>query len=68
MTDKKLTKDSTLADIFKNNKKANDILGQNGVPCVTCPMAKMEMDQLKIGEVAKIYGLDLDKILKDLNK
>ena len=68
MTDKKITKDSTLSEIIKSHPEAEKTLGINGVPCMACPMGKMEMDKLKLGEVAEIYGLDLDKILKDLNK
>ena len=32
-----------------------------------CPMAQFEMDKLEIGEVCKMYGLNLEKILKELN-
>jgi hypothetical protein len=28
----------------------------------------MEMDKLKIGEVCEMYGLDLEGLLKELNK
>jgi hypothetical protein len=31
-------------------------------------MAEMELSSLKIGEVCKMYRLDLEKILKELNK
>ena len=31
-------------------------------------MAQFELDKLKIGEVCKMYGLNLEKILKELNK
>jgi hypothetical protein len=61
----KITKESTLAEIL-DIKGTEDILAKHGVPCVTCPMAKMEMDKLKIGEVCKMYGVDLEKLLKDL--
>ena len=40
----------------------------NGVPCLSCPMSPFEIDKLKIGEVCKMYGLNLEKILKELNK
>jgi len=30
-------------------------------------MAKFEASKLKIGEVCKGYGINLDKLLKDLN-
>ncbi len=79
----KITKDTTLAEILGVppsrssadfvrrsplwRAKAEEVLAKHGVPCVTCPMAKMEMDKLKIGEVCKMYGVDLEKLLKDLN-
>jgi hybrid cluster-associated redox disulfide protein len=63
----KITKDATLAGILEN-PKAEEILAKHGVPCVTCPYAKMEMDKLKLGEICKMYGIKLDDLLKDLNK
>jgi len=64
---KKITQKTTLAEIIKNNKAA-DILMQNGVPCLSCPMSQFEIDKLEIGKVCKMYGLNLAKILKELNK
>ena len=61
----KIAKDATLAEILEI-PGAEEVLTKHGVPCVTCPYAKMEMDKLKIGEVCKMYGVDLDKLLKDL--
>ncbi len=37
------------------------------VPCLGCPMAAMEMKDLKIKEIADKYDLDLKSILDDLN-
>jgi len=64
---KKFTQNTTLAKILelKNGEK---ILHNYGVPCITCPMAKFEIEKLKIGQVCKIYGLPIKEILKDLNK
>jgi len=58
---------TTLAKILKA-KGADEVLAKNNVPCLSCPMAAMEIDKLKIGEVCKMYGLNLEKILKELNK
>ena len=62
----KITKATTLEKIMelKNGEK---ILHKNNVPCVSCPMAEMELSTLKIGDVCKMYGLNLEKILKELN-
>ncbi|MCX6719492.1 MAG: hypothetical protein NTV36_00030 [Candidatus Staskawiczbacteria bacterium] len=61
-----ITKTTTLAKIIEQ-KGADKILAENGVPCMGCPMAQFEIDKLKIGEVCKMYKLDLEKILKKLN-
>ena len=62
------TKKSTLKEIIENNKENEEILHNNGVPCITCPFAKMEMDKLTLEQICNTYELDLEKILKDLNK
>lgn len=62
-----ITKNTTLEKILKL-KKGEEILHKNNVPCMSCPMASVEIDKLKIGEVCKMYGLNLTKILRELNK
>jgi len=64
---KKFTAKSTLAEIMRA-KKGEKILHKFRVPCMSCPMASFEINDLKIGEVCKIYGLDLKGILGELNK
>ncbi len=64
---KKITKDTSLTKVLED-LGAEKILAKHNVPCVTCPFAKMEMDKLKIGQICKIYGIDIDKLLKELNK
>ncbi len=61
-----ITKDNTLKEIL-GNPGAEEILKKNSVPCMSCPMAQFELNSLKIGQVAKMYHLDLNKIIKDLN-
>jgi hypothetical protein len=63
----KITKATTLEKIMAI-KNGEEILHKNNVPCVSCPMAPMELSTLKIGDVCKMYGLKLEKILKELNK
>lgn len=62
----KITRNTTLAKILEI-KGAEKVLAKHRVPCLTCPMAKFEIQRLKIGNVCKIYGLNQEKILKDLN-
>jgi hypothetical protein len=63
----KISKDSTLAEILEK-KGADRILSDNRVPCMTCPMAQMELSSLKLENVCNMYGLDMEKILKELSK
>jgi hypothetical protein len=65
MATKKITKDTTLQKILEI-KGAEEVLAKHNTPCLTCPMASMELEKLKIGEVSEMYGLDLKNILKDL--
>lgn len=62
-----ITAKTKLAKIIEK-KGAGEVLAKNGVPCMSCPMAAMEMDKLEIGKVCKMYGLNSGKILKELNK
>jgi hypothetical protein len=63
---KKITKTSILKDILKI-KNASEVLEKFHLPCLHCPMAQQEITKLKIGEVAKAYGLDIENILRELN-
>jgi hypothetical protein len=62
----KITSETTLAKILKA-KGAAEVLMENGVPCLSCPMASLEIDKLKIGEVCKMYKLPAAKIIQELN-
>ncbi|KPJ57331.1 hypothetical protein AMJ49_01905 [Parcubacteria bacterium DG_74_2] len=62
----KITKDTTLAEILKQPKLV-DILAKYNLPCLNCPFAKMEMENLKIGRVCELYGINLEKLFKELN-
>jgi len=64
---KKITKDTTLAEILEL-AEAEKILAKYNLPCLGCPMAKFEMENLKIGEICKIYNINIDKLLKELNE
>lgn len=63
----KITKKTTLGKIL-DKKGADEILAKNNVPCLSCPMAGLEIDKLEIGQVCAMYDLNLAKILKELNK
>lgn len=62
----KITKNTLLKEVLEIEGAA-EILMEHHFPCVTCPYAKIEMDKLKIGEVAEMYDIDLEPIIKKLN-
>ncbi|MFA5746922.1 MAG: disulfide oxidoreductase [Candidatus Paceibacterota bacterium] len=62
-----MTAETTLAEALKKNG-AEKIMAGYGLPCLTCPFAKMEMEQLKLGDICGQYGIDMENLLKDLNK
>lgn len=61
------TKESTYKEVIAK-ENSYKILEKHGVPCVTCPMARYEMEKLKLGDITKMYGIDLKALLDDLNK
>jgi len=63
---KKINEKTILSDILAEEKMA-EILAKHNLPCLSCPFAKYEMEQLKIGEVCKQYGINPEKLLEELN-
>lgn len=64
---KKITKDTKLAEILEL-PRTEKILAKYNLPCLGCPFASYEMTTLRIGQVGKMYGLNLAGLLKELNK
>jgi hybrid cluster-associated redox disulfide protein len=64
---KKITEDTKLSELL-DNPKAVEILAKYRLPCLSCPFAQNEMENLKIGEICRMYRINLGKILKDLNE
>lgn len=63
----KITEETTLAKILKVSGMEKVLVKYN-LPCLGCPMAKFESENLKIGVVCKMYGIDSEGLLKELNK
>jgi len=63
----KITEDTTLAEILKY-PEAEKVLAKYNLPCLGCPFAKYEMENLKIGQVCKMYDIDIQNLLKELNE
>jgi len=67
MSKKFITEKSTLEEVLKYDESL-PILMKYGLPCLTCPIAKIEMRNLKIGEAARMYGINVEKLIKELNE
>ena len=63
----KITKDTTLAEILALPGMEN-ILAKYSLPCLSCPFGKQELEILKIGDVCRAYGIDIDKMMGELNR
>lgn len=48
-------------------KGAEGVLAKYNLPCLTCPGMAFELETLKIGPVCQAYGIDCEKLLKELN-
>jgi len=60
----KITKDMTIGEVVKNFPKSPEVLMGFGMGCVGCPSAQSET----IEEASMVHGLDLEKLLEELNK
>lgn len=63
----KITENIKLSELLEN-PKAIEVLVKYNLPCLGCPFAQMEMDKLKLGEICKMYKIDLKSLLKELKK
>ena len=64
--EKKITENTTLAEVLGKPELVK-ILVKYHLPCLNCPLAKYEMENLKIGEISKMYEINLAELLKELN-
>lgn len=64
MTEKKfeLNRDSNILETIENYPQAIEIFTKNGLPCVGCAAARFE----KLSDVVEEFGIDLDKLIKEL--
>ena len=64
---RKITENTTLAEILKL-PGAEKILEKYNLPCLQCPFAKIEAEKLKIGQICQQYGIETEKLLKELDE
>ena len=62
-----ITKNTTLSEILEK-KGMEEILAKYNLPCLTCPLAKFEIESLKLGELCKMYKIDVKNLIEELNK
>jgi hypothetical protein len=63
----KITEKTTLSRLL-GNSKIEKILAKHNLPCLSCPMAQHEMEDLKIGQICEMYNIDVEKLIKEINK
>ena len=64
---REITENTTLAEILKL-PGAEKILEKYNLPCLQCPFAKIEAEKLKIGQICQQYGVETEKLLKELDE
>ena len=63
----KINQNTTLEKVLEY-KGSEKVLGKYNVPCLTCPFAKMEMGELKIGDICRNYNINMEELIKALNE
>lgn len=59
-----ITKDMTISQVLDFDRNLAGVFMNHGMMCIGCPSATME----SIEQAAAVHGLDLNKLLTDLNK
>ncbi|SDF70277.1 DUF1858 domain-containing protein [Sporolituus thermophilus] len=60
----KITKDSIIGQIIRNNPRTIAVFRAHGMGCLGCPSASGE----SVEKAAGIHGIDLEELLSELNK
>lgn len=61
--DRKITENTTIFEALEINPNAAEILMRYGMHCLGCALAHGET----VGEAADVHGVDLEKMLEELN-
>ena len=64
---RKITEETTLGEVLQH-PECIPILVKHRLPCISCPMAQAEMGFLKLGDIARAYGIDAESLIKELNE
>ncbi len=60
----KISKDMTIGELLEKAPEKADILLDAGMHCLGCPASQAET----IEEACEVHGLDVEEIIKELNK
>jgi len=61
----RITENTTLTEVLEKPEFVK-ILSKHNLPCLGCPFAKLEMGNLTIGEICKMYNIDSEGLIKEL--
>ncbi len=64
MAKDKIKKDMIIKEAVSEFPETREVFLKHGMHCLDCPVASAE----SIEDGAKVHGLDVDKLMKDLNK
>ncbi len=59
-----ITKDMLIGEILRAKPEAAEALLRFGMGCIGCPSSQME----SLEQAAMVHGIDLEKLLAELNK
>ena len=59
-----ITKDMSIADIVREHPETVPVFMSHGLGCIGCAIAQFET----LEEGAMVHGIDVEKLLVDLNK
>jgi len=60
----KITKDMTITEVIRQYPQTIEVFMNHGMGCLGCAAARFE----NIAQGAQAHGIDIDKLMADLNK
>ncbi len=60
----KIDKNTLIGEIMEKAPEKADILLEAGMHCLGCPASQME----SLAEACEVHGIDVDELIKELNK
>jgi len=58
-----ITRDMLIGELLRQKPESAEILMRFGMGCIGCPSSQME----SLEQAAMVHGIDLEKLLEDLN-